>query len=61
MVDLNSAHEHARLLRDQFGADAVNVATKKEQDARDAGRDGDADDWARIRKILRESRTPRES
>ena len=61
MLDSNSTHNMVQVLRDRFGSNAVNVATKKEREARLAGRDHEADDWARVRGVLREGRTPIQS
>lgn len=53
-----NAHDIARMLRDQFGSNAVNVATKKHRVAVDEGRHDEAKDWEEVRKYLREGRTP---
>jgi len=58
MLDQMTAHDIAHMLRDQFGDNAINVATKKERDARDNGRASEADDWVQVRQILREGRSP---
>lgn len=61
MLDSNSTHNMVQVLRDRFGTNAVNVATRKEREARSAGRESEANDWARVRGVLREGRTPIQS
>lgn len=61
MANLESVLETARMLRDHFGAEAINVASKRQRKAIEEGRENEANDWERVRKVLRESRGPVES
>lgn len=53
-----NTHDIARMLRDQFGPEAVNVATRKQRAAAEANKHDEAKDWEQVRKFLREGRTP---
>lgn len=58
MLDQMTACDLAHMLRVKYGDEAVNVVTNRERVARESGREDEAEDWERVRKILRDGRAP---
>ena len=61
MVDSETRHQMAEILRESFGDKAPLEAARREREAREAGQQQEAESWQEVRKILKEQSGPPES
>jgi len=61
VVDSETRHQMAEVLRESFGDKAAFEAARREREAREAGQQQEAENWQEVRKLLKEQSGPPES